>query len=283
MTEATMAPRTSTSPGPGASPDDPTSSGSVDLEGLGIAPWSEMETVDHVMRSLGEGRGGWMVTVNLDILRQVVKVEGIRELVGASDLKVADGMPLLWAARLQGTPLPERVCGSNLIHSLPAAAAPAGRSIFLLGGDPGTAEAAADALRTRHPDLRIAGTHCPEFGFERDPERIADMERRIAEASPDIVFVALGFPKQERLVERIRAAAPQAWWIGVGISFSFASGQVKRAPRWVQSIGLEWVHRILQEPRRLFVRYVVHDIPFGLGLLGRAIARRGRLVPKVDR
>jgi N-acetylglucosaminyldiphosphoundecaprenol N-acetyl-beta-D-mannosaminyltransferase len=283
MTEATMAPRTSTSPGPGASPDDPTSSGSVDLEGLDVAPWSEMETVDHVMRSLGEGRGGWMVTVNLDILRQVVKVEGIRELVGASDLKVADGMPLLWAARLQGTPLPERVCGSNLIHSLPAAAAPAGRSIFLLGGDPGTAEAAADALRTRHPDLRIAGTHCPEFGFERDPERIADMERRIAEASPDIVFVALGFPKQERLVERIRAAAPQAWWIGVGISFSFASGQVKRAPRWVQSIGLEWVHRILQEPRRLFVRYVVHDIPFGLGLLGRAIARRGRLVPKVDR
>jgi len=283
MTEATMAPRTSTSPGPGASPDDPTSSGSVDLEGLGIAPWSEMETVDHVMRSLGEGRGGWMVTVNLDILRQVVKVEGIRELVGASDLKVADGMPLLWAARLQGTPLPERVCGSNLIHSLPAAAAAAGRSIFLLGGDPGTAEAAADALRTRHPELRIAGTHCPEFGFERDPERIADMERRIAEASPDIVFVALGFPKQERLVERIRAAAPKAWWIGVGISFSFASGQVKRAPRWVQSIGLEWVHRILQEPRRLFVRYVVHDIPFGLGLLGRAIARRGRLVPKVDR
>ena len=283
MTEATMTPRTSTSPGPGASPDDPTSSGSVDLEGLGIAPWSEMETVDHVMRSLGEGRGGWMVTVNLDILRQVVKVEGIRELVGASDLKVADGMPLLWAARLQGTPLPERVCGSNLIHSLPAAAAAAGRSIFLLGGDPGTAEAAADALRTRHPELRIAGTHCPEFGFERDPERIADMERRIAEASPDIVFVALGFPKQERLVERIRAAAPKAWWIGVGISFSFASGQVKRAPRWVQSIGLEWVHRILQEPRRLFVRYVVHDIPFGLGLLGRAIARRGRLVPKVDR
>ena len=282
MTEATVAPRT-TSPIPGASSPGGESHRSIDLEGLGIAPWSEMETVDHVMRSLGEGRGGWMVTVNLDILRQVVKVEGIRELVGASDLKVADGMPLLWAARLQGTPLPERVCGSNLIHSLPAAASTARRSIFLLGGDPGTAEAAADALRTRHPELRIAGTHCPEFGFERDPERIADMERRIAEASPDIVFVALGFPKQERLVERIRAAAPKAWWIGVGISFSFASGQVKRAPRWVQSIGLEWVHRILQEPRRLFVRYVVHDIPFGLGLLGRAIARRGRLVPKVDR
>lgn len=246
----------------------------VALDGLGIAPLTEAATVDHVIGSLADGRGGWMVTVNLDILRQVAQVEGVRALVESSDLRVADGMPLLWAARLRGTPLPERVCGSNLIHSLPAAAADAERSIFLLGGDPGTAESAAEALRRRHPALRVAGTHCPAFGFEKDPAQLAEMERLIEDATPDIVFVALGFPKQERLIERLRAAAPHAWWVGVGISFSFASGKVKRAPRWIQAIGLEWVHRTLQEPRRLFVRYFVHDIPFALGLLARSLLRR---------
>ncbi len=279
MPDATMTPRASAT----AAPADGEIPGLVELEGMGIAPWTESETVHHVVRALADGRGGWMVTVNLDILRQVVKVEGIRDLVEQSDLRVADGMPLLWAARVQGTPLPERVCGSNLIHSLPAAAAAEGRSIFLLGGDPGTAEAAANTLRTHHPNLRIAGTHCPEFGFEKDPEKLSEMERMVAEASPDIVFVALGFPKQERLIARIRGSAPKAWWVGVGISFSFASGEVKRAPEWVQAIGLEWVHRTLQEPRRLFVRYFVHDIPFGLALLSRAIRRRGRLAPRPDR
>lgn len=246
----------------------------VELERLGIAPWTEARTVAHVIEALERGRGGWMVTVNLDILRQVVKTPGIRELVESSDLRVADGMPLLWAARFQRTPLPERVCGSNLIHSLPAAAAVAGRSIFLLGGDPGTAEAAAAALLQRHPDLRVVGTHCPAFGFENDPAQLEEMERRVGDAAPDIVFVALGFPKQERLIERLRAAAPRAWWVGVGISFSFASGRVRRAPGWVQAMGLEWVHRTLQEPRRLFVRYFLHDIPFGLALLARAWRRR---------
>jgi len=267
---ATMTPRRAAE-GSAIRPESPER---VVLDGLAVAPWTETRTVEHVVTSLAEGRGGWMVTVNLDILRQVVQVEGIRELVESSDLRVADGMPLLWAARLQGTPLPERVCGSNLIHSLPAAASRNGRSIYLLGGDPGTADSAAEALRRRHPDLRVAGTHCPAFGFEKDPGQLAEMARAIEQASPDIVFVALGFPKQERLVEQLRAAAPDAWWVGVGISFSFASGRVKRAPRWVQAIGLEWLHRTLQEPRRLFVRYFVHDIPFALGLLARSWRRR---------
>jgi N-acetylglucosaminyldiphosphoundecaprenol N-acetyl-beta-D-mannosaminyltransferase len=254
----------------------PTSFRTLALDGLQIAVLDEAEAVSHLVGSLDAGRGGWMVTANLDILRQVQASPEVRRLVEQADLRVADGMPLLWAARLQGSPLPERVCGSNLIHSLPAAAAGAGRSVFFLGGDPGTAEAAAAALVARHPNLRVAGCLCPKFGFERDPAELADIERALRQSRPDLVLVALGFPKQERLIERMRGSAPQAWWIGVGISFSFASGRVKRAPGWVQAIGLEWLHRTLQEPRRLFKRYFVHDIPYGLGLLWRSWRRRGQ-------
>lgn len=255
----------------------PTGCRSVLLDGLDVAVLDEREAVTRVMESLSADHGGWMVTVNLDILRQVHALPEIRRMVEQSDLRVADGMPLLWAARLQGTPLPERVCGSNLIHSLPAAAATAGRSVFFLGGDPGTAEAAASALVDRHPTLEVAGCLCPKFGFEHDPEELERIAQALRRSKPDLVLVALGFPKQERLIERMRACAPQAWWIGVGISFSFASGRVKRAPRWVQAIGLEWLHRTMQEPRRLFKRYFIHDIPYGLGLLWRSWRRRGRV------
>lgn len=247
------------------------------LDDLRIDAITESECVSAVIERLSHGRGGWIVTVNVDILRQVRASPEIRRLVEASDLRVADGMPLLWAARLQGEPLSERVCGSNLVHSLPAAAAAAGRSIFLLGGDPGTADAAAAAFTRANPALRVAGTYCPPFGFERDAAEVRRIESRLAESGADVVFVALGFPKQERVVERFRHALPNAWWIGVGISFSFASGAVRRAPAWVQALGLEWVHRTLQEPRRLFVRYFVHDIPFALGLLWRSWRRRGRV------
>ncbi len=248
----------------------------VTLDRLSIDRLEERQVIELLLDSLASGLGGWMVTVNLDILRQVHCSAEIQRLVEQADLRVADGMPLLWAAPIQGTPLPERVCGSNLIHSLPAAAAAAGRSVYFLGGDPGTAEAAAEALKARHPSLRVAGCLCPKFGFEQDPEELRRIEHALREAKPDLVLVALGFPKQERLIERMRSCAPQAWWIGVGISFSFASGRVKRAPRWVQAIGFEWLHRTLQEPRRLFKRYFVHDIPYGLGLLWRSWRRRGR-------
>lgn len=246
------------------------------LEGIRVAVIDERATVRAVIDALEEGRGGRLVTCNLDILRQARNDRSIRDLIESADLRVADGMPLLWAARVQGTPLPERVCGSNLIHSLPAAAAAAGRSIYLLGGDPGTADSAAAALVKASPALRIVGTHCPPFGFESNAEEMRRIESRIESSGADIVLVALGFPKQERLIERLRPRRPDAWWIGVGISFSFAAGAVRRAPRWMQALGLEWVHRTLQEPRRLFKRYVVHDIPYGLALLWRSWRRRGR-------
>lgn len=242
----------------------------VTLNGVVLHAMTEAGCIRHIMQELDARRGGVVVTPNLDHLRRCETDMSFCALVAEADLVVADGMPLVWASKVQGTPLPERVAGSDLISSLSAAAAEHGRSMFLLGGDPGTAEAAAKVLQQRHPHLRIVGTLCPPYGFDKKDEEIRRIVDALAAAKPDIVFVALGSPKQEMLVERIRKVLPRAWWLGVGNSFNFLSGQVRRAPVWMQKRGLEWVHRLLQEPKKLFKRYIVFGVPFAAKLMTKA-------------
>lgn len=250
----------------------------VPLMGLEFSALSEGDTIEYVLDNVAGGRGGWLCTANLDIVRQFRGSAAVRELVSRASLIVADGMPLVWASGLQGTPLPERVAGSTLVVKLSAAAAAAGASIFLLGGNPGTAEAAASKLAEQNPGLHIAGTVCPPFGFEEQPDELARIERLVLDAAPDIVYVGLGFPKQELLIARLRAQSPNAWFVSCGISFSFVAGEVHRAPALVQRVGLEWLHRLVQEPKRLARRYLVQGIPFLFVLLWSAFASRvGRL------
>jgi len=248
----------------------------IHLLGIPFLNVTEAQLVEHVLDACDAGRGGWIITPNLDILRQATQEADVRALLLRADVLVADGMPLIWASHLQRTPLPERVSGSHIIWSIPREAAARGRSLFLLGGAPGAADACAAVLTDRFPGLRITGTYCPPFGFEKSEEEMAKMSAAVAASKADIVFVALNFPKGERLIERIRGVAPRAWWIGVGISFSFVAGDVKKAPRWLQVIGLEWLHRVAQEPRRLARRYFVDGLPFAARLLSQAAWRGAR-------
>jgi exopolysaccharide biosynthesis WecB/TagA/CpsF family protein len=245
----------------------------VELCGINLHAIDERQCISRVLRESAAGRGGVVVTPNLDHVRRYRTDAEYALLVNKADLVVADGMPLIWASKLQGTPLPGRVAGSDLIGSLSAAAARAGRSIFLLGGDPGTADGAAEVLRRRHPGLQIVGTCCPPMGFERDAAKVNEISSMVVAAKPDIVFVALGSPKQERLIDRLRGRLPGTWWLGVGISFSFLAGEVRRAPRWMRATGMEWIHRLLQEPGRLAKRYLVHGVPFALRLLAASSVR----------
>lgn len=245
----------------------------VDLLGIKVHAIRESQCVDHILDELDAGNGGVVVTPNLDHLRRYLHDVNFGALVAEADLVVPDGMPLVWASRLQGTPLPERVAGSNLISSLSAAASKRGRSIYLLGGSPGTAEGAARVLLSRHPELKVAGFYYPPLGFEHDPKEMAQIIASISQSRPDIIYVALGSPKQERLIARLRPIMPGAWWMGVGNSFSFLCGDVRRAPVWMQKVGLEWSHRLLQEPRRLFKRYIMIGIPFATRLLSRSALR----------
>lgn len=244
----------------------------IELGGIALHAITEVQAISYILDESDAGRGGVVVTPNLEITRRCKRDLQFHAMVAEADLAVADGMPLIWASRIQGTPLPERVAGSNLISTLNAAAVGRGKKIFLLGGAPDAAEGAARVLRERHPAVQIE-FHFPPFGFEKNAKQWAEVEKALTDFQPDLVWVALGSPKQERAIYRLRDLLPKAWWLGVGNSFSFLAGQVRRAPRWMQKIGLEWVHRLWQEPSKLWKRYLIGGLPFAVQLLGTATLR----------
>ncbi|MEM8781449.1 MAG: WecB/TagA/CpsF family glycosyltransferase [Planctomycetota bacterium] len=256
----------------------------VAVRGVRFASLTERQTIELMFTGLDRGRGGWVVTSNLDHLRRATRDDEFRTMLERADAVVADGMPIVWAARLAGTPLPERVAGSTMTTDVAATAAERGRSVFLLGGNPGVAEAARAVLEADYPGLRVVGTHCPPLGFERSESEMAALRDALKATEPDLVLVALGSPKQEKLIRDLRSAGvlPGAWRIGVGITLSFLAGDVSRAPAWMQRIGMEWIHRLTQEPKRLFRRYLIEGVPFALGLLLRSVMIRltGKRVPE---
>jgi N-acetylglucosaminyldiphosphoundecaprenol N-acetyl-beta-D-mannosaminyltransferase len=247
---------------------------SVELLGMRLASCSEPELMDTLFGALARQRGGWLITANLDFLRRYYKDPRMQVLYAQADLRVADGMPLVWAAYLQGTPLPERIAGASLLRPLAARAAREGRSIYFLGGNANTAEGAASRLQAEFPELQVAGFSSPWLPAEPDDAEVEPTRQALTEARPDIVLVALGSPKQEWLISKLRRSLPGCWFIGVGMSFSFTTGDMPRAPGWMQRSGLEWIHRLVSEPRRLGKRYLWHDAPFGVELLGRSLLQR---------
>ena len=217
-----------------------------------------------------------MVTANLDILRRAVLDSDARALYGNADLICADGMPLVWASQILGEPLPERVAGSTMTAELAEWAAREGRTMYFLGGDPGAAEGCRAELERRHPGLRVLGTSSPWVSKPATVEEVDAIAEEIGEDVPDILLVGLGSPKQEYLIQKLRVRYPKTWMMGVGISFGFIAGQVKRAPEWMQRTGTEWVHRMVQDPKRLVRRYLVDDLPFAALLFADAARRRMR-------
>lgn len=248
----------------------------ADVGGIRFALITERDVIRYVISESQSGRGGSIVTPNVDICRQVRRDPAIAELMMNATLVVPDGMPLLWAAKLRGTPFPERVTGSSLIFTLTEAAAAAGRSVYFLGGAPGVPDAAAASLAVRYAGLRVAGCHSPAFGFDQAAGGLDDVRDRLAGCAPDIVYVGLGFPKQERLIASLAPGMPATWFVGCGAAIGFAAGTTPRAPRWMQRAGLEWGHRLLLEPHRLFRRYLVDGLPFAAGLLTTAAFHRVR-------
>ena len=230
----------------------------VTIDNVTFDALCEHEVVTHVFGALSRGRGGSLITPNVDILRQLRHPQ-FRGIAEEAELVVPDGMPIVWASRLRGESLPERVTGSSLIWSLSRAAAATNRSLYLLGGAEGIAERAAQRLQDAVSDL------------EADDAQLRNTVAAVVDAKPDLVFVALGFPKQERLMRLLRDHLPETWFIGCGGTLTMVAGEVSRAPEWVQRNGLEWVHRLAMEPRRMAKRYLVHDLPYAAGLMARSV------------
>ncbi len=246
----------------------------VCLGGLPIARMDRRQVVDQIFAALARGCGGWLVTANVDFVQRSVSDPALRALYREADLIVADGAPLVWAARLKGQPLPERVAGSDLIWMLAERAEREGRSLYLLGGAGRAAERAAERLVERWPGLRIAGLASPWISIPPTPKELGQISDELQRVSPDLICVAFGSPKQELVISALRSKLPGAWMMGCGISLSFVAGDVRRAPRWMRRAGLEWVHRLAQEPQRLAGRYLLKNLPFAVRLLLSARSSR---------
>jgi N-acetylglucosaminyldiphosphoundecaprenol N-acetyl-beta-D-mannosaminyltransferase len=234
----------------------------VTLFGVPIDNLTQSETVDRIEELIKRGSTHQHVVVNVDKIVKLQRDPELREAVLGCDLISADGQPIVWASRILQKPLQERVTGIDLFVSVIERCAAKGYRPFLLGARQEVVERVVKILQTRYPALKLAGWRNGYWMPEEEPSVVAE----VREVRPDLLFVAMGSPKKEIFLKSWKAQLQVPFVMGVGGTFDVVAGVVRRAPRWMQKCGLEWAFRLLQEPRRLWRRYLVEDVAF-LGLV----------------
>jgi N-acetylglucosaminyldiphosphoundecaprenol N-acetyl-beta-D-mannosaminyltransferase len=251
------------------------------------------EAVDQLLKwtEVRDGVCRYVVTPNADHAVVYQENEDLRRAYAGASLILVDGMPLLWAAKLLGRGVPERVPGSDLVPAMFSAASGGRRTavgdgdhnlrVYLLGAGPGVAERAALQVEATWPGVKVVGCYSPPLGFEKDAAENEAILARIAAANCDLLVVGLGAPKQELWVSKNREliAAPVA--LCVGATIDFLAGEKARAPVWMRRVGLEWAHRLASEPRRLARRYLRDAVQLPQ-LMWRELRTRPLEVGKAD-
>jgi N-acetylglucosaminyldiphosphoundecaprenol N-acetyl-beta-D-mannosaminyltransferase len=240
------------------------------LFGIGLHRVTMKEAIALLLDWMAEDKPcRYVVTPNVD---HVVKLQSDSEMQAAyheAALIVADGWPLVAASRWLGQPLPERVAGSDLVPSLLSAGQAIGNfRVFLLGAAAGVGMQAAECVRARWPGVNICGVSSPRFGFDTDPEECREVVEAINAASPHLLVVGLGAPRQEIWLRRYSSELNARVAIAAGATIDFLAGVQRRAPRWIQSVRMEWLFRLATDPRRLAGRYARDAIVFP-GLVAR--------------
>lgn len=246
----------------------------VRVGALEVDAITRAEALTAMVKLVSAGKGGTVFTPNVDHVVQAEHDSAFRQAYARADLSLVDGTPVLWASRLLGTPLPEKLSGSDLFEPLLVRAAAEGFRVVLLGGGPGVAELARDNLTLRMPGLKIVDTLAPRLGLTPSEDE-AECVARLQRAQADLIFVCLGAPKQELFSDRNRRALSPAVLVGFGAVVDFAAGTVPRAPAWVSKAGLEWLFRLGREPRRLAARYLLRDPEFFKIVAKQAFLARG--------
>ena len=241
----------------------------IQMMGCAVDNLDMEESLAVVEGFIRSGRPHQHVVVNVDKIVKASRDPGLRRIINDCDLINADGMPVVWASRLLGKPLKERVTGVDLFEALMARAARKGWRVFLLGAREEVVSGVARLYPARYPGLTIAGYRNGYWSKAEEEEVVA----QIGAARPDILFVAISSPTKEAFLARYQAAMKVPFAMGVGGTFDVAVGHVKRAPVWMQKAGLEWFYRFLQEPRRMFRRYFIEDMAF-VALFAREWVRR---------
>jgi N-acetylglucosaminyldiphosphoundecaprenol N-acetyl-beta-D-mannosaminyltransferase len=236
----------------------------VQLFGVDIDVVRRDEAVGAVMRmSKTPGPCRFVVTPNADHVLLLQRNQAMRSAYADAALVIADGWPVVLASRVLARPLPERVTGSDLVPNVFLAANPRDPlRVYFFGAAPGVAERAAVAIEARYPAVRVVGAYGPPLGFERDAEETRRSLDRIRDAEPELLLVGLGAPKQELWVHAHQAEIHARVALCIGATIDFLAGERARAPSWMQRLGLEWLHRMAQEPKRLVPRYARNAVEF---------------------
>ena len=228
------------------------------------------ETLQAIDRLIQENKSAYVVTPNVDHIVQLEKSKELQAVYKNASLILADGKPLLWIAKWYGTPIKEKISGSDLFPLLCNMAAKKKYKMFFLGAAEGVAAKAAKNLANKFKGLQVVGTYSPPFVFEKSQDEMDKIKSMIKEAAPHILIVGLGCPKQEKFMYHHCKELGVPISLGLGASFDFEAGNIKRAPRWMSNHGLEWLFRITQDPKRMAKRYLVDDRK----ILGLAIKYR---------
>ncbi len=241
----------------------------IELMGCFVDNLSMEETLQTVEGFIASGKPHQHVVVNVDKIVKAQRDPDLRRIINECALINVDGMPVVWASRLLGKPLKERVAGVDLFDALIRRAAEKGWRVFLLGAKEDVVAKVRQIYASRYPQLVFAG-HRNGYWKPEEESRIVD---EIALTKADLLFVAISSPKKEQFLNTYQARMKVPFAMGVGGTFDVAAGKVKRAPVWMQKAGLEWFYRFLQEPRRMFRRYFIDDMAF-LGLIVKEFRRR---------
>jgi N-acetylglucosaminyldiphosphoundecaprenol N-acetyl-beta-D-mannosaminyltransferase len=242
----------------------------ITLMGCQVDNLSMEETLGRIEQFIQSGRPHQHVVVNVDKLVKASRDPGLRQIINDCALVNADGMPVVWASRLLGKPLKERVAGVDLFEALMRRAGEKGWRVFLLGAREEVVSKVAETYQRKYPGLQLAGYR---NGYWKGEEEEAEVARQVRDSRADLLFVAISSPKKEQFLGRYQADMKIPFAMGVGGTFDVAIGRVKRAPVWMQKSGLEWFYRFLQEPRRMFRRYFIEDMAF-IWLFIKEAARR---------
>jgi len=234
-----------------------------------------VEAVDRIKSLVRKKEASLVVTPNTHHLYLLNKDPEFRRSYRSSCLILPDSQAILWAAWLLKSPLKERVAGSDLMPAMFKNTTESEFTSFFLGGGPGVASKAAANLRREYPGADIVGTYSPPMGFEKTEEENNHIIRMIRECRPDILFVGLGAPKQEKWADMVKNRLEVPVIICVGAAFDFISGKKKRAPTWMQRAGLEWFHRLCRDPLRLWKRYLFANT-FFIKLLLREMFKKNQ-------
>ncbi len=226
---------------------------SITILGVKIHTLSRADVLSRIDTYLSENQFRHLVTVNPEFIVLAQRNECFREALNAADLSVADGVGALLASRYLGVPIPERITGIDLIPAIMTTAQQNGWTAFLLGSHPSVVEATRRILDARYPGVVIGAESGPIWSCPSDLESQSMLElvKRVRSSQATVVFVAFGAPKQEEFIARFRSQLGVKLAMGVGGSFDFISGRARRAPLWLRSLGLEWLHRLVRQPSRI--------------------------------